>query len=200
MRLFDIGGPARPYDATDRVLTVPNLLSLSRILVLPLVHLDIVAGRYGRALAVLVLIGASDWLDGFLARVLDQRTRLGAILDPIGDRLVFVAVGIALVRSDLLPLWVLVVLLAREVVVLLVGLVLLRLRQGIPETSRLGKVATTGLMLSITGLVAATALGSGPDDPVGWLRTLALAGLTINLSLTYLATLGYARAALPRRS
>ena len=200
MRLFDIGGPARPYDATDRVLTVPNLLSLSRILVLPLVHLDIVAGRYGRALTVLVLIGASDWLDGFLARVLDQRTRLGAILDPIGDRLVFVAVGIALVRSDLLPLWVLVVLLAREVVVLLVGLVLLRLRQGIPETSRLGKVATTGLMLSITGLVAATALGSGPDDPVGWLRTLALAGLTINLSLTYLATLGYARAALPRRS
>jgi len=200
VRLFDIGGPARPYDATDRVLTVPNLLSLSRILVLPLVHLDIVAGRYGRALAVLVLIGASDWLDGFLARVLDQRTRLGAILDPIGDRLVFVAVGIALVRSDLLPLWVLVVLLAREVVVLLVGLVLLRLRQGIPETSRLGKVATTGLMLSITGLVAATALGSGPDDPVGWLRTLALAGLTINLSLTYLATLGYARAALPRRS
>ena len=200
MRLFDIGGPARPYDATDRVLTVPNLLSLGRILVLPLVHLDIVAGRYGRALTVLVLIGASDWLDGFLARVLDQRTRLGAILDPIGDRLVFVAVGIALVRSDLLPLWVLVVLLAREVVVLLVGLVLLRLRQGIPETSRLGKVATTGLMLSITGLVAATALGSGPDDPVGWLRTLALAGLTINLSLTYLATLGYARAALPRRS
>jgi cardiolipin synthase len=200
VRLFDIGGPARPYDATDRVLTVPNLLSLGRILVLPLVHLDIVAGRYGRALTVLVLIGASDWLDGFLARVLDQRTRLGAILDPIGDRLVFVAVGIALVRSDLLPLWVLVVLLAREVVVLVVGLVLLRLRQGIPETSRLGKVATTGLMLSITGLVAATALGSGPDDPVGWLRTLALAGLTINLSLTYLATLGYARAALPRRS
>jgi cardiolipin synthase len=200
VRLFDIGGPEPPYDATDRIVTVPNALSLGRILVLPLVHLDIVEGRFGRALVVLLLIGASDWFDGYLARVLDQRTRLGAILDPIGDRLVFVVVGIALVRGDLLPLWVLAVLLARELIVLLFGLVLLRLGRGIPETSRLGKVATSGLMLSITGLVAAAALGSGPDDPLGWLRTLALAGLTINLSLTYQATLGYARAALPRRS
>ena len=200
MRLFDIGGPERPYDATDRVLTVPNLLSLGRILVLPLVHLDIVAGRSGRALIVLLLIGASDWLDGYLARVLDQRTRIGAILDPIGDRLVFVVVGIALVRGDLLPLWVLALMLLREGVVLVVGLVLLRLGRGIPDTSRLGKVATSGLMLSITGLVAAAALGPGAGESLQWLRTLALAGLTINLTLTYLATLGYARAAMPRRS
>jgi cardiolipin synthase (CMP-forming) len=200
VRVFDIGGPERPYDATDRILTVPNLLSLARILVLPLVHADIVAGRDGRALLLLVLIGASDWFDGYLARVLDQRTRLGAVLDPIGDRLVFVVVGIALVRGGLLPLWVLAVLLAREVLVLLVGMALIRLGRGVPETSRLGKVATSGLMLSITGLVAAAAFGSGADDPVDWLRTLALLGLTVNLSLTYLATLGYARAALLRRS
>jgi len=200
VRVFDIGGPQRPYEASDRVITVPNALSIGRILVLPLVHLDIVEGRFGRAFAVLLLIGASDWFDGYLARVLDQRTRLGAVLDPIGDRLVFVVVGIALVRGGLLPFWVLAVLLARELVVLLLGLVLLRLGQGIPETSRLGKVATSGLMLSIAGLVAAAALGSGPDDSLGWLRTLSLIGLTFNLSLTYLATVGYARAALSRRS
>jgi cardiolipin synthase len=200
VRLFDIGGPERPYAVTGRILTLPNLLSLGRILIVPLVHLDIVAGRNGRALIVLLLIGASDWLDGYLARVLDQRTRLGAVLDPIGDRLVFIVVGVALVRGGLLPLWVLAVILAREVVVLLFGLVLLWSGRGVPETSRLGKVATSGLMLSITGLVAAAALGPGSGEPLGWLRTLALAGLTINLTLTYLATLGYARAALPRRS
>jgi cardiolipin synthase (CMP-forming) len=200
VRLFDIGGPERPYEATGRILTLPNVLSLGRILVLPLVHLDIVAGRNGRALIVLLLIGASDWLDGYLARILDQRTRLGAILDPIGDRLVFVVVGIALLRGGLLPLWVLAVMLAREGIVLLFGIVLLRSGRGIPETSRLGKVATSGLMLSITGLVAAAAFGPGAGEPLSWLRTLSLAGLTINLSLTYLATLGYARAALPGRS
>ena len=198
VRVFDIGGPEVPRPETDRVLTVPNLLSVARIAVLPLVYLDITSGRLVRALLVMLLIGASDWFDGYLARVLDQRTRLGAVLDPIGDRAVFIVVGTALVVGGLLPLWVLVVLLAREGAVVLVGGVILLRGGSIPETSRLGKVATSGLTLSITGLVAASALGGGPEDPIAWLQLLALAGLTINLSLTYMATVGYARAALSR--
>ncbi len=200
MRVFDIGGPESPREASDRVLTIPNALSLARIAVLPLVLLDLLEGRFGRALVFLLLIGASDWFDGYLARVLDQRTRLGAVLDPIGDRVVFVVVGVGLVLADLLPLWVLVVLLARELAVLVVGLVLLLAGRSIPETSRLGKVATSGLMLSITGLVAAAAFGDGAADPLGWLQVIAWGGLAINLALTYLATLGYARAALRPRS
>ncbi|MDA2983631.1 MAG: CDP-alcohol phosphatidyltransferase family protein [Actinomycetota bacterium] len=200
MRVFDIGGPESPREASDRVLTIPNALSLARIAVLPLVLLDLLEGRFGRALVLMLLIGASDWFDGYLARVLDQRTRLGAVLDPIGDRAVFVVVGVGLVLADLLPLWVLVVLLARELAVLVVGLVLLLAGRSIPETSRLGKVATSGLMLSITGLVAAAAFGDGAADPLGWLQVIAWGGLAINLALTYLATLGYARAALRPRS
>jgi cardiolipin synthase (CMP-forming) len=200
VRVFDIGGPESPREASDRVLTIPNALSLARIAVLPLVLLDLLEGRFGRALVLLLLIGASDWFDGYLARVLDQRTRLGAVLDPIGDRVVFVVVGVGLVLADLLPLWVLVVLLARELAVLVVGLVLLLAGRSIPETSRLGKVATSGLMLSITGLVAAAAFGDGAADPLGWLQVIAWGGLAINLALTYLATLGYARAALRPRS
>ena len=196
MRVFDIGGPDVPRPASDRVFTVPNLLSLARILILPLVLADLMSGRLMRALVVMVLIGASDWFDGYLARVLDQRTRLGAVLDPIGDRAVFVVVGTGLVLGDLLPLWVLAVLLAREVGVLLVGGALLLRGASIPETSRLGKVATSGLMLSITGLLAAAAFGDGPGAPVAWLQLVAWAGLAINLGLTYVSTVGYARAAL----
>ena len=199
MRVFDIGGPESPREESDRVLTIPNALSLARIAVLPLVLLDLLDDRFGRALVLLLLIGASDWFDGYLARVLDQRTRLGAVLDPIGDRAVFVVVGVGLVLADLLPLWVLVVLLARELAVLVVGLVLLLAGRSIPETSRLGKVATSGLMLSITGLLAAAAFGDGAADPLGWLQVIAWGGLAINLTLTYLATLGYARAALRPR-
>lgn len=199
MRLFDIGGPERPYEATDRIVTVPNLLSIARLGVLPLVYLDITSDRLGRALVLLLLIAASDWFDGFLARVLDQRTRLGAVLDPIGDRLGFIVVGVALVVSGLLPVWMLVVLLGREAVVLLFGLVLLRLGRGIPATSRLGKVATSGLAFSMIGLVAAGAFGGGSVEPLGWLETLSLLGLTLNLILTYQATFGYALAALSGR-
>lgn len=199
MRLFDIGGPERPYEATDRIVTVPNLLSIARLGILPLVYLDITSDRLGRALVLLLLIAASDWFDGFLARVLDQRTRLGAVLDPIGDRLGFIVVGVALVVSGLLPVWMLVVLLGREAVVLLFGLVLLRLGRGIPATSRLGKVATSGLAFSMIGLVAAGAFGGGSVEPLGWLETLSLLGLTLNLILTYQATFGYALAALSGR-
>ncbi len=199
MRIFDVGGPEVPHAATDRILTVPNLLSLARILVLPLVLVDLLAGRLTRALVVLLLIGASDWFDGYLARVLDQRTRLGAVLDPIGDRAVFIVVGSGLVLADILPLWALIVLLAREGGVVVVGAFLLARGARIPDTSRLGKVATSGLTLSITGLLAAAALGDGPEDPVRWLQGLAWVGLTVNLSLTYLATVGYARVALAGR-
>lgn len=196
MRMFDIGGPEVPREASGRILTVPNLLSLARIAVLPLVLVDLLAGRLMRAFVVMLLIGASDWLDGYLARVLDQRTRLGAVLDPIGDRAVFIVVGLGLVLGDLLPLWVLVVLLARELAVVLFGLGLLLRGRSIPDTSKLGKVATSGLMMSMTGLLAAAAFGGGADDPVVWLQAVAQAGLVINLVLTYMATLGYARAAL----
>jgi cardiolipin synthase len=199
VRVFDIGGPEVPPPASDRVLTIPNALSAARIAVLPLIAFDLMAGRLGRALVVLLLIGASDWFDGYLARVLDQRTRLGAVLDPIGDRAAFVVVGVGLVLADVLPLWALVVLLAREVSVLLVGTVLLLRGGSIPETSRLGKVATSGLMLSLTGLLAAAALGEGPQAPIGWLQGLSWAGLLVNLALTYAATVGYARAAIGRR-
>ncbi len=200
MRVFDIGGPEVPREASDRILTVPNVLSAARIAVLPLVLLDLIAGRLTRALVVMLLIGASDWFDGYLARVLDQRTRLGAVLDPIGDRAVFIVVGLGLVLGELLPVWVLVVLLAREGIVLVFGLGLLLAGRSIPDTSKLGKVATSGLMMSITGLLAAAVLGDGPEAPLGWLQALAWAGLAINLVLTYMATLGYAQAALRPRS
>ena len=200
MRVFDIGGPEELRPASDRILTVPNLLSLARIAVLPIIYGDLTGERPGRALLLMVLITASDWFDGYLARVLDQRTRLGALLDPIGDRLVFIVVGVGLVVSELLPLWLLLTLLAREIVVVLVGAVLL-VRRGtrIPDTSRLGKVATSGLMLSMVGLIAAAALGDGPGRPLEWLQVVAWGGLTINLTLTYLATVGYARAAVGSR-
>lgn len=199
MRVFDIGGPEVLRPASDRILTVPNLLSVARLALLPLLYADLTSGRAGRALVVMVAITASDWFDGYLARVLDQRTRLGAVLDPIGDRVVFVVAGIGLVVSGLLPWWLLAVLLAREVLVLLVGGVLLLRGARIPETSRLGKVATSGLMLSIIGLLAAAALGDGPERPLLWLQSTAWLGLGINVVLTYLATLGYARAALSAR-
>ena len=98
------------------VLTVPNLLSGVRLLGIPL-FLWLVLGPHhdGLALVVLLVAGITDFLDGWLARRLDQRSALGALLDPVADRLYILAVVLGLFFRDIIPWWVAVVLPLRDV-------------------------------------------------------------------------------------
>ena len=197
VRVFDAGGPAVPFQPSDRIVTVPNALSLLRLLAIPLVYLDLIGGRLWRAFVLLVVLSTTDWFDGYLARRLDQRTRLGALLDPLGDRALFLVVGIGMVMAELLPLWALLLLLIREGLVLLSAIVLVALGRGVPSTSPLGKVATSGLMLSLPLFIVAAALAPGSLQRI--VLVLAWGGYLINIGLTYLATVGYARATLSTR-
>jgi cardiolipin synthase len=193
MRVFDIGGPPEGTVAHDRVLTVPNLLSLLRLLALPLIHVDLVEGRIVRALVVLAVVSATDWFDGYLARRLDQASRLGKLLDPLSDRLLFVVVGVGMVRGGLLPLWALVVLLARDVTVLIAGSFLVARGRAVPEPSRLGKASTMGLMIALPLFLLAAVAGGTPTDPQPQLHAIAWATFLVNLVLHYAAAVGYAR-------
>jgi cardiolipin synthase (CMP-forming) len=199
VRVFDLGGPSAPGSVSGHVLTIPNALSLVRLAAVPLVFLDLVAGRLWRGVLLLVALSMTDWFDGYLARRLDQRSRLGELLDPLGDRALFLFVGLAMVRIELIPLWALLLLLVREAAVLLSGVALVVLGRKVPSTSRLGKVATSGLMLSLPLFIVAAALRS-PEDPQPVVLVVAWAGYLINVVLTYVATVGYARAALSARS
>jgi len=198
VRVFDPGGPAVPFQASDRILTIPNALSLLRLAAIPLVYLDLVDGRLWRAFGLLVVLSMTDWLDGYLARRLDRRTRIGELLDPLGDRALFLVVGLGMVTADLIPLWALLLLLVREALVLLSGIVLVASGRKVPSTSRLGKVATSGLMFSLPLFIVAAALAPGTAQQ--GVSALAWGGYLLNIGLTYLATVGYARAALGARS
>jgi cardiolipin synthase len=90
-----------------KVWTLPNLLSMVRLAGVP-VFLWLVLGPEwdGWALILLMVAGVTDWLDGYLARKLDQRSTLGEILDPVADRLYILAVVVGLVLRDIIPLWV----------------------------------------------------------------------------------------------
>jgi cardiolipin synthase len=98
-----------------RVWTVPNALSFLRLLGVPL-FLWLVLGPEadGWALGVLMLSGVTDYLDGYLARRLDQASRLGQILDPVADRLYILAVVVGLAVRDIIPWWVALILPARD--------------------------------------------------------------------------------------
>ncbi|HEX8865062.1 MAG TPA: CDP-alcohol phosphatidyltransferase family protein [Lentzea sp.] len=143
-------------DPADRLLTIPNLLSVLRLAGVPLFLYLLLGPRAdGWALLVLVFAGLSDWLDGKLARWLDQMSNLGALLDPAADRLYVFCTLLAFVIRDIVPLWIALVLVGREVVV---GICLLILRQrgwGPFEVTYLGKAATFNLLYAFPLLLLA---------------------------------------------
>jgi cardiolipin synthase (CMP-forming) len=193
MRLFDIGATDDPAPITSRVVTVPNAISLTRILALPLLYLDLATGRLGRALLLVVVFSATDWLDGYLARRLGQVSRIGQLLDPVADRLLFAAVGIGSIVGGLLPWWVVAAILVRDAAVLVVGAALLGSGSGVPPVTRLGKAATFGLMAAFPLLITAALAGGGPGAPQPAIARLAWTVLIVSLVLYWAAAVDYAR-------
>ncbi|WP_305091492.1 CDP-alcohol phosphatidyltransferase family protein [Prescottella sp. R16] len=157
----DAVGQERPdttedVEPTDRIVTIPNLLSLVRLAGVP-VFLYLLLGPQadGWALAILMLSGFTDWADGKLARLLNQMSRLGALLDPFVDRLYVITTLIAFVARDIIPWWVAAILIGRD---LLLALTLpIYRRRGLPppEVVYLGKAATFALMFALPLLLAA---------------------------------------------
>jgi cardiolipin synthase (CMP-forming) len=143
-------------DPADRLLTIPNLLSVLRLAGVPLFLYLLLGPRAdGWALLVLVFAGLSDWLDGKLARWLNQMSKLGALLDPAADRLYVFCTLVAFVVRDIVPLWIALVLVGRELVV---GICLLILRGrgwGPFEVTYLGKAATFNLLYAFPLLLLA---------------------------------------------
>ncbi len=133
--------------AADRILTIPNLLSFARLLGVPaFLWLVIVAEADGWALILLVVAGVTDWLDGAIARWTGQFSRLGALLDPVADRLYIAATVIGLAVREIIPWW-LVLLLALRDVMLLGLLPILRSRGMIAmPVTLVGKAATFCLL------------------------------------------------------
>jgi cardiolipin synthase (CMP-forming) len=130
----------------DRVWTVPNALSLARLLGVPLFLWLILIRQDWWALGVLVLAGTTDWLDGKLARMLDQTSRLGTVLDPMADRLYILATLVGLTLRGIVPLWLAALLVLREVLLGLTFPVLSRHGYGFLRVSFAGKAATANLL------------------------------------------------------
>ena len=159
----------------DRIWTVPNALSVLRLLGVPL-FLWLLLGPEadGWAIVVLALSGIGDWADGKLARLLDQGSRLGALLDPAADRLYIVAALIALALREVIPLWLVLLLVGREAVL---GIALLVLRRyGYPplQVHYLGKAATFLLLYAFPILLLAQSSGpvAAVAEPVAWAFTI----------------------------
>lgn len=173
---------------TDRVMTVPNVLSFIRLLAVAVFGWLILAGYDVAAVVLLAVSGATDWLDGFLARKLRQRTELGAKLDPVADRLYILMAIVALAVRGIVPWWLLVVLIARDL--MLVALMPSLRRSGVLAlpVNRVGKAATMCLLLAfpLILLAASRSLGMPLVGWIGWILAVSGAVLYWWAGLMYL--------------
>jgi cardiolipin synthase len=187
--------PPRPGERVSTAIrTVPNAVTLARLLLMPLCAYLLATGRFGWGIALTAVVGSTDWVDGWLARRTGQVSRLGQLLDPLADRLLIVSVAIALVIQDVVPWQAAVLLLARDLVLL--GAWPLLKRRGIepPEVILLGKAATLVLLIALPVLTLG-ATGVAVADAA---RLLGLLGLWAGVVMYYLAGAVYVRMVLDR--
>jgi cardiolipin synthase len=176
-----------PPDAPDEGvgLSLPNLISLGRLLLVPLAIWLILGHRYGTAFWIFVAAGVSDALDGFIAKHFDRRTRLGALLDPIADKALLVSVYVTLGLAN--QLWPSLVILVVFRDVMIVGGFLLIQAFAVPkhyDPLYISKI-NTGLQLVLIAFVLAK-LGLSADwDNVGDILSYAVIATTVLSGLSY---------------
>lgn len=161
-RLEVITIAAQPRDSLDQWLTVPNVISVLRILMVPVFAWLIFTEHDGLALTVLVVSSFSDWLDGWIARRWNQASDLGRLLDPAADRLYIITTLLGLAFRDFIPWWLVIVIVAREVVLAPTILVLARRGYAPLPVHFIGKAGTFLLLYAFPLLL----LGSW-NNPVG---------------------------------
>lgn len=174
---------------TDRVFTVPNILSFLRLAAIPVFTWLIIAGHYLPAVIILAVSAATDWVDGFLARKLNQVTKLGAMLDPVTDRLYILATIVALLFRDIVPWWFVLALLARDVLLLALYPVLRRHGRDQLPVNGVGKAATFALLTAFPVMLLGEVIAVDWVLTVGWVIALAGAVLYWVAGLLYIRAL-----------
>jgi len=161
---FDWGArKGAPIVVHDKVLTVANAISVVRLLGLPLfVYLLFGTQAYGQAFATLFVVAATDWLDGYVARRFDQVTKLGKLLDPLIDRGLMATVAISLLIAGFLPWIFVVIIVGRDILLAVGGLLFLRRVPDIAVT-KTGKFATACLLIGLPGFLLGHMDWSGDD-------------------------------------
>jgi len=167
------------------VLTIPNIITFIRIIIVPAFVTALIYERHDYALILFITAGLSDALDGFIARVAKQKTRFGAFLDPLADKCLLIISFILFAVYGLIPKWLTIAIISRDVIVTL-GWFLLYISSNIkkPEPTIMGKAAIALQVLLIAYILLEINFLSIPE-PTGWMFVL-VALLTIISGLQYI--------------
>jgi cardiolipin synthase len=175
-------------DGGSRIVTVPNVISLVRLACAPVFVWLLADDHLLAAAGLLAVLGASDWVDGWIARRFDQGSDLGKVLDPVADRILLLVAAIALLVQGSVPLVVGVLVLAREVLISVAVLALAAAGARRIDVQWVGKAGTLALMFAFPLFLWADAIHGGAHDVVlaaAWF--MAVSGLLFSYyaALTY---------------
>ena len=179
--------PAGPAPS-DRVVTVPNALSALRLVAVPCFLWAILAHHDVLALVLLMASGVTDYLDGKIARRFGLVSRVGQLLDPLADRLYIVSTLVGLALREIIPWWLVVVLLGRELFMLVLVLIGWRSGVGVLPVHVVGKSATFNLLYAFPLLL----LGDGAGPVASLARTVGWAFAWWGTGLYWVAAALYA--------
>jgi cardiolipin synthase len=172
----------------DRIFTAPNVITLVRLLCIPLfVWLVFGAHRQTDAAILLAVLGATDWVDGFVARRYGQVSTLGKVLDPAADRILVGTAVIVVIVHGAVPLWFGIATIVREVLVSAMVLLLAALGASRIDVLWVGKAGTFGLMFAYPAFL----LGHGTAGWQGPVRDCAWIAGIVGLALAYFAATQY---------
>ncbi len=171
-----------------RVLTIPNVISLVRLALVP-VFVWVLFGRNDRGTASLLFggLGATDWVDGWIARRFDQGSTFGKIIDPVADRILLGVGVLAILIDGSVPRWIGVVVVAREILVSVGTLALAALGAKRIDVTWIGKCGTFGLMGAFPFFLAGKSDWATRD----WFRIAGWVWIIPSLVLSWWAAAGY---------
>ena len=173
----------------DNALTIPNLISILRLAAVPVfVWLLIGENRPLAAAALLGILGATDWVDGWVARRFDQVSELGKVLDPTADRIMFLVAVFTMMIDGSVPIWFGVLTLVREGVVAIAALVLGALGARALKVTWVGKTSSFGLMFAFPLFLLSTAVVGAQSTTY---EVIAYVIGIPSLALHYIAAFGY---------
>ncbi|MEM8541632.1 MAG: CDP-alcohol phosphatidyltransferase family protein [Pseudomonadota bacterium] len=173
-----------PHTAAN-ALTIPNLITLGRFVLVPVIIYLMLTNQWQLAFWLFFIAGASDGIDGFIARQFDQQSTIGAYIDPIADKLLLVGVFVLLATSGSIPLWLVVLIVARDVFI--VGAVLLAsvVSAGLTIKPLFVSKATTAAQIALAAYIFAAKAWQFIPGIMGELLIYTTAALTLASAAAY---------------
>jgi len=181
-----IAAPANHRRGEAVCMTIPNIITVFRLVLVPLVILAILQGAWGAAFAMFVIAGVSDGVDGYIARRFNQRSEFGAMIDPLADKALLISLFVTLAVVGEIPTWIAVLVVFRDAMILMAFVVAGQLTRPMEVRPLTISKVNTALQIGYVALVLGL-LAFGITAPLIVMLTMwAVAALTVITAGAYL--------------